>query len=146
MVKEKANLILIYREPRGFSRVTAGFLSYDGEFRMPHVLAQGSPIFHSSCEGNFICPLSYLAQTVKRLPTMQETWVQSLGQEDREKEMATPLTPVFFPGKSHGWTIQVGYSPWGCKESDMTERLHFLDQVRDTVGHEARCMVRLFSP
>ena len=31
-----------------------------------------------------------VAQTVKRLPTMQETWVQSLGQEDLlEKEMAT---------------------------------------------------------
>ena len=38
-------------EPRGFSRVAAGFSSYDGEFRMPLVLAQGSPIFHSSCEG-----------------------------------------------------------------------------------------------
>ena len=36
---------------RGFSRVTAGFSSYDGEFRMPLVLAQASPIFHSSCEG-----------------------------------------------------------------------------------------------
>ena len=31
-----------------------------------------------------------MAQTVKRLPTMQGTWVQSLGQEDLlEKEMAT---------------------------------------------------------
>ena len=31
-----------------------------------------------------------MAQMVKRLPTMQETWVQSLGQEDLlEKEMAT---------------------------------------------------------
>ena len=30
-----------------------------------------------------------MAQTVKRLPTMQETGVQSLGQEDLEKEMAT---------------------------------------------------------
>src|SRR5574337_1279359 len=38
-------------EPRGFSGVAAGFSSYDGEFRMPLVLAQGSPIFHSSCEG-----------------------------------------------------------------------------------------------
>src|SRR5574340_637413 len=37
--------------PCGFSRVTAGFSSYDGEFRMPLVLAQASPIFHSSCEG-----------------------------------------------------------------------------------------------
>ena len=33
---------------------------------------------------------SLVAQTVKRLPTMRETWVQSLGQEDPlEKEMAT---------------------------------------------------------
>ena len=33
---------------------------------------------------------SLVAQTVKRLPVMQETWVQSLGREDPlEKEMAT---------------------------------------------------------
>ena len=35
-------------------------------------------------------------------------------------------TPVFLPGKSHGWRNLVGYSPWGRKESDTTERLHFL--------------------
>ena len=34
-------------------------------------------------------------------------------------------TPVFLPGKSHGRRNLVGYSPWGCKESDMTEWLHF---------------------
>ena len=38
-------------EPRDFSRVAAGFSSYEGEFRLPLVLAQGSPIFHSSCDG-----------------------------------------------------------------------------------------------
>ena len=38
-------------EPRGFSRGTSGFSNYDGEFRLPLVLAQASPIFHSSCEG-----------------------------------------------------------------------------------------------
>ena len=33
---------------------------------------------------------SLVAQMIKRLPTMQETWVQSLGQQDYlEKEMAT---------------------------------------------------------
>ena len=37
-------------EPRGFSRVAVGFSSYDGELGMPLVLAQGSPIFHSSFE------------------------------------------------------------------------------------------------
>ena len=32
-------------------------------------------------------------------------------------------TPVFLPGKSHRQRNLVGYSPWGCKESDGTERL-----------------------
>ena len=35
-------------------------------------------------------------------------------------------TPVFLPGKSHGQRSLVGYSPWGRKESDTNERLHFL--------------------
>ena len=30
-------------------------------------------------------------------------------------------TPVFLPGESHGQRSLVGYSPWGCKESDMNE-------------------------
>ena len=30
-------------------------------------------------------------------------------------------SPVFLPGKSHGQRSLVGYSPWGRKESDMTE-------------------------
>ena len=34
-------------------------------------------------------------------------------------------TPALLPGKSHGWRSPVGYSPWGRKESDTTERLHF---------------------
>ena len=33
-------------------------------------------------------------------------------------------TPVFLPGKSHGQRSLVGYSPWGCKELDTTERLN----------------------
>ena len=33
-------------------------------------------------------------------------------------------TPVFLPGKSHGQKNLVGYSPWGNKELDMTERLN----------------------
>ena len=30
-------------------------------------------------------------------------------------------TPIFLPGESHGQENLVGYSPWGHKESDMTE-------------------------
>ena len=64
-----------------------------------------------------------MAQRLKRLPGMQKTQVRSLGWEDPlEKEMATP---VLLPGESHGGRSLVGYSPWGRKESDTTERLHF---------------------
>ena len=34
--------------------------------------------------------------------------------------------PVLLPGESHGGRSLVGYSPWGRKESDTTERLHSL--------------------
>ena len=48
---------------------------------------------------------------------------RSVGWEDPlEKEMAT----CSLPGKSHGQRSLVGYSAWGRKESDMTERLHLL--------------------
>ena len=38
-------------------------------------------------------------------------------------------TPVFLPGESHGRRNLTGSSPWGPKELDMTERLHFDFQV-----------------
>ena len=62
-----------------------------------------------------------VAQTVKNLPAMQETWVQSPGWEELLVK-GMPPTPVFLPGESHGQKSLVSYSPWGCKESDMTER------------------------
>ena len=109
-----------------------------------------------------------MAQTVKNLPAVQETQVQSPDQEDPlEESMATHSsilawrtpwteeqwvtksrtllsnkhshflshifkyvwrrkwqpTPEFLPGESHGQRSLVGYSPWGRKESDMTEQL-----------------------
>ena len=46
---------------------------------------------------------------------MEEMWTRPLGQEDPlEKEMATH-------GEFQGQRSLVGYSPWGHKESDMTE-------------------------
>ena len=38
-------------------------------------------------------------------------------------------TPVLLPGESHGGRSVVGYSPWGRKESDTTQRLHFTSRV-----------------
>ena len=50
-------------------------------------------------------------QTVYNLPAMQETWVQSLDQEDLvEKAMATP---VFLPGEFHGQRNLTGYTVHG---------------------------------
>ena len=34
---------------------------------------------------------------------------------------AQQSTSVFLPGKSHGQRNLAGYSPWGCKELDVTE-------------------------
>ena len=56
-----------------------------------------------------------VAQTVKRLPTMRETWVRSLGREDPlEEEMATRSSTLAW--KFHGQRKLAGYSPWVCKE------------------------------
>ena len=65
---------------------------------------------------------SLVAQTVKNLPARQETWVRSLGWEDLlEKGMAADSSILAW---RIPWTEELGgYSPWGCKESDMTEWL-----------------------
>ena len=62
---------------------------------------------------------SLVAQTVKRLPAMQETQVQSLGREDpREKEMATHSSTL-------AWKI-----PW------MEEPGRLQSMGSQTVGHD----------
>ena len=58
-----------------------------------------------------------VAQLVKNLPAMRETWVRNLGWEIPWRRERLP-TQVFWPGEFHGL-----YSPWGGKESDMTEQL-----------------------
>ena len=61
---------------------------------------------------------------LKCLLAMWETWVRSLGREDPVEKEWQP-TPVLLPGKFHELRRLISYSPWGSKESDMTERLHF---------------------
>ena len=51
-------------------------------------------------------------------------------------------TPVLLPGKSHGWRSLVGCSPWGCEESNTTERLHFhfsLSYIGEGNGNPLQC-------
>ena len=59
--------------------------------------------------------LPLVAQLVKNPPEMQETWVRSLVGKIPWRRKRVP-TPVFWPGEFYGL-----YSPWGLKESDMTE-------------------------
>ena len=68
---------------------------------------------------------SLVAQMVKHLSTMWETWVRSLGWEDSlEKEMATHSSTLAL---KIPWTEELGegYYPLGAKELGTTERLHF---------------------
>ena len=51
-------------------------------------------------------------------------------------------TPVLLPGKSHGWRSLVGCNPWGHKESDTTELLHFhfsLSCIGEGNGNPLQC-------
>ena len=66
---------------------------------------------------------SLVAWMVKSLPAVQETWIRSLGRKDPRRRKWLPI-PVFLHGEFHGQrSLGGGYSPWGCKESDITEQL-----------------------
>ena len=60
----------------------------------------------------------------KESSAMEETWVRSLGWEDPQEQET-------FPGEGNGYPLQylawripwTVHSPWGRKESDMTEQL-----------------------
>ena len=89
--------------------------------------------------------LPTMPQMIKRLPTMWKTQVRSLDWEyPLEKEMATHSSGLVWkipwmkePGRlqSTGSQSLVGYSPQGCKESDMNERLHFTSSSYKDPGH-----------
>ena len=52
-----------------------------------------------------------------------DPWVTKIPWRREEKRREWLPIPVFFPGEFHGQTSLVGYSPWGHKESDLTEQL-----------------------
>ena len=85
----------------------------------------GKTCFRFGIQGPYSSRASLVAQRLKHLPAMQETWVRSLGREDPlEKEMATHSSIL-------AWKIPWAEEPGGLqsmgggKESDTTERLHF---------------------
>ena len=70
----------------------------------------------------YLIGASLVAQMVKNLPAMQETWIWSLAREDTLEKGWLP-TPVLLPTEFHGQKSLVGYSTWGPKELDTSERL-----------------------
>ena len=89
---------------------------------------------------------SLVAQLVKNPPAVQETWVRSLGWHIPWRRESLP-SPASWAGEFHGL-----YSPWGCKESDTTERLslslHFYSQPQvakgttvPAVGKQGSCRI-----
>ena len=79
--------------------------------------------------------------------------VQSLGRKDLEEgwvgkiswRRACQPTPVFLPGESHGQRNLESYSPWDCKESDMTEQLSISLETREHLVNGA-LWIRPFFP
>ena len=74
---------------------------------------------------------SLVAQMVKCLSTVGETWVRSLGQEDPlEKEMAPHSSTIAW---KIPWLEEPGrlYSPWNHKELNTTEQLHFMNRISE---------------
>ena len=66
---------------------------------------------------------SLVAQTIKNLPAMQETWVWSLGQEDSlDKGMATQVQYSWLENSMDRGAWWATWSPLSCRESDTTER------------------------
>ena len=76
--------------------------------------------------GSSQCPFSFPGGSGDKSISLQcsrhefDPWVGKIPWRRKWKP-----TPVLMAEKFHGWRTLVGYSPWGCKESDKTERFHF---------------------
>ena len=86
-------------------------------------------------------PGSQKGHTVTAIPLL--FWIFSLKTlTSKEWRRQWHPTPVLLPGKFHGRRSLVGCSPWGCEESDMTERLHFhfsLSCIGEGNGNPLQC-------
>ena len=85
------------------------------------------PFLFSTCISSLVTAPSLVALTPPRNNPRRRQWHP---------------TPVLLPGKSHGRRSLVGCSPWGCEESDTTERLHFhfsLSCIGEGNGNPLQC-------
>ena len=94
-----------------------------GELHEQRSLAGYSPWGRKESDTTEPLTRTLMALWVKNAPMMQETQVTEpwVGKIPWKRKWQPTL--VLLPGKSHGQRSLAGYSPWGCKELDMTERL-----------------------
>ena len=56
--------------------------------------------------------------------------------------MPVLMAPIFFPGESHGQRSLAGYSPWGCKELDVTEATYHAQREKNPIRKAAgKCLI-----
>ena len=123
-------MLLTRRTPRPLSLTAAHPLNAGGLAPSPAALCvvprappadRFSPRCPGAWPGHWLCGFlaSLVAQSVKSLTAMQETWVRSLGWKDPlEKEMATHSSILTWRipwTDSHGQNAMAGYSRWGRK-------------------------------
>ena len=65
--------------------------------------------------------ISLVAQTVNKLPAMQDTWLRDPWVGKIPWRRKWQPTPVFLPGESHGQRSLAGYSMGGHTQSDTTK-------------------------
>ena len=104
------------------------------------------PVPHLHCQAGSNQPgASLVAQVVKNLLAMWEfhpelhPWAGKISWRK-----AWQPTPVFLPGESHRQRSLVGYSPWGRKDSDMTERLTPTQTYRQKLVFEYRPILAFY--
>ena len=57
-------------------------------------------------------------------PSVSAEDVSSVPGAGRSSGEGNEPTPVFLPGEFHGQRSLASYSPWGCKESNVTQQLN----------------------
>ena len=81
-----------------------------------------------------------VAQTIRSLPAVQQTWFDPCVRKIPWRRKWQP-TPVFLPGNSQRWRSLAGYSPWGHKESGMTELLFRFHEGLNDISVSKQCRV-----
>ena len=87
--------------------------------------------------GSFEFWASLVAQMVKNLPAMQETWVWSLAWENPLEDGMATRSSILCLENPHRQRSLVGYSPWGHKELDTTEWLRTAQHYIYYCGQES---------